>query len=275
MVSSPASAASWWSATLTVAGVTFRDCIRRGSVLALVALVAAMMVSLRYFVVFGFGEETRLLQELGLSNLLLGGALLAALCAAPVAKSGAIRAADLVVQTRPVPAMVLPLGRWVGILMVVLCADLLWSLLLAGSLAWFASAERGIFLMNGPTTVSGELSRMVLPALLVFGHSMLMGAVAVAASVRAGFVATLVAVGIAMVVGVMIPGFVSESAGGAGGVVEAVVGAVIPDLRLLLPGNTLYPDRLPTGWLTGAAIQTMAVCGLLMLVAAWRIRARE
>lgn len=275
MAPAPASAVPWWSAALTVAGMTFRDCFRRGSVVALVAIVAAMMLSLRYFVVFGFGEETRLLQELGLSNLLLGGALLAALCAAPVARASAIRAADLVVQTRPIHPLALPLGRWIGIMLVVLCADLLWSLLLAAALAWFASGERTIFLLNGPTSVPSELARMALPAMLVFCHSMLMCAVAVAASVRAGFVATLVAVGLAMMVGVMVPGFVSGSAGGSGGVLETLVSTVIPDLRLLLPGNTLYPDNLPTGWLLGAAIQTLAICGLLMLAAVWRMRVRE
>jgi len=259
---------------MAVAGVTFLDCIRRGSVLALVALVAVLMLSLRWFVVFGFGEETRLLQELGLSNLLMGGALLGALCAAPVAKASAVRAADMVVLTRPLPAIALPLGRWLGIVGVVLCADLVWAAVLGWALAWFASAETGIFLMNGPTTVGGEIGRMAVPAALVLCHSMLMCAVAVLASARAAFIPTLVSVAAAMVVGVLVPGFLAGATGGAGEAVGAVVGAVVPDLRLLLPGNTLAMDVLPSTWIAGAAMQTLAITALVLVAAGWRLRPR-
>lgn len=251
---------------LTVASLTFGDSVRRGPVWAVVALVAVLMLSLRYLSLFAFGEETKLLLELGVTNLLAGGALLAVLAAAPVSKLAAVSAADRVLLTRPTHRLLIPVGRWMGVIGVVIVGYVVWIITLAIALSWFASSERSIFLLDGQTTVLDELRRLIGPVALALLHSLVMCAAAIAASARASFLATFAVVGGVMIAGVALPSFAQGTAA------EPLFSAILPDLTLHQPGAALYAERVSAAWLGGAAIQAFAVALLLLMVGSWMQR---
>ena len=253
------------NAVLAIAQASARDCARRGSLILVLALGCVFMLALRYTAVYAFGEELNLLLEFGLSNLVIGGALVAILCAVPVSRSSTILAADRALITRAVPRASLTLGRFLGTALVMGGMFAVWATFFAIAIIWFGSAESSLFSMARKTNIGAELRGIVLPVLLVYLQSLMLAGFAIAAASRASMLATTSVVISVLVLGILIPDW--ASAENAGVVIQSLAW-VVPDLRPYSLTETLYGDgNLDAAWIVGSGMSAIGYALVAVLVA--------
>ncbi len=238
--------------------LTMADCLRRGPVWFVAVTGFLLMLSLRYSVVFGFGEEAAMLSELGLANLGLGLAVLAVLCAVPPKGARAVEAFTRVALTRAVPPWAIVTGQWLGVSGVMFRVAVVWCIGLALAMAWFAHAEPTVFTFDRDLTATGEIVRMLPGMLLAIMQGLLCAAVAVA-SQRLGVAGCAGAVTLLIAIGLWLPAL-------------PVAGWLVPDLRTYGAGLVSYTGVVDFGYLWGAAAQAAGWCGLVLAFAGWRMR---
>jgi hypothetical protein len=247
---------------LAIAQTTARDCSRRGSLMLVLAAGCSLMLMLRYTVLYGLGDELALFREYAAANLAICGALAAILCAVPVSRAGAVAAADAVVATRPLGSWVLPVGRWMGTVGLITGMFAVWCLFLYFALAWYASGEPALFVMNGETTPLRELLSLLPAAGLALMQTALLAAVAVAAAPGGMAAAALSVLGL-LVAGVLVPS-AAEHAGGF----AAAAAQVLPDLRPFSAVEAAHGTA--AGLMAPAALQLVGYGGCALAVAAMR-----
>ncbi|MCK6440718.1 MAG: hypothetical protein L6Q71_11040 [Planctomycetes bacterium] len=230
-----------------------------------IGLIAFAMVAARFTAIYAFGEELNLLLEFGLSNLTLGGALLAVLCAVPVQRVQMVNAADRVLMTRALAPGWRFIGRWLGACVVIALAFVVWSLIFAGAVIWFADAEPTLFTMTRDTTAERELKAIVVPIVLVYLQTVLLAGVATGVASRGSLLAAASSVTFLLVFGVLLPDW--ASADDAGFVLEGLA-LILPDLRLSSVAETLYGEIDSASWLIATALQAIGYGALGALAGA-------
>ena len=248
-----------------------RDCSRRGSLILLLLVGVALTLALRWLCAFALGEELSLLEELGLSNLALGGALAAILCAAPVNRASAVAAADRALTTRAIGPLTLPFARWLGGSLILAGMTAVWLLALGIALAWFAADEPTLFSMSRETTVAREIPILISGALVVLFQSIMLAGLAVAAAARGGMVAAALAVLGVLVAGVLLP---DAAAAKDAPVLLKALAFALPDLRLHFPAENLAGEAMIAGRLSGCALQALGY-GVAAILCSGSLYARE
>ena len=139
------------------------DLLRRSSTRLIAVACVVAILSLRYFAAFGLGYEVVQLKELGIYTIGLFGALSALLFCLPRDDPAAEGAQDLL-RTRPVSALVLSLGAYLGRLAVMTLLLLLWVAAICAALLWFKIGEPMLFNYRGADSVWTESQSLWLPA---------------------------------------------------------------------------------------------------------------
>jgi hypothetical protein len=129
---------------LAIARLCVREACARPFLPAVAAVLAAFILALPRLVLFGFGEEARIAQAMGLSTLRMAGLLLALVF---VAGAGEPRASRALLLARPVRPTALVIGRTLGalVLLFALIASLSVALAVAlKGLPWEAAVRAAL-----------------------------------------------------------------------------------------------------------------------------------
>jgi len=229
-------------AIIAIAAAQGLDLWRRPSTRLLAAAGAAAILSLRWFSAFGLGYELVQLQELGVYTLGLCAALaVLMICLPRDNESGSDETAILL--TRPVSALSLSLGAYLGRLAAVSALCVVWGLSMALAIWWFSLSEPRLFSYNGADSALEESLRLILPCLGQWLVAAVLLALVqpVSRSGRPGVTA------VALIV-VYVVGFSSGSLG--------ILSSLLPDFqRLDLTGGLWGGDRGIDGfWLAPHAL---------------------
>lgn len=140
---------------------TLRDLYRRSSVHLLALIGVGLMVSLRWFSTFGLGNEVIQLKELGVYTL--GGAAIVAAILVCLPRED--QESDNLLLTRPIHAVQLAVGVWLGRATVVVGLALLWLGTLALTLTWFRFADPRLYAYEGFLPLSEHMGSLIAPSL--------------------------------------------------------------------------------------------------------------
>ena len=173
---------------LAIAWNTHKEASRQPIYFILIALCVVLICLSFFFTFFAFGEEVKLIKDMGLATITVGGLLIALFASANVITNEIEKKTVLTVLCKPVVRWEFLLGKYVGLLLAVLIAVLVMGFFFCLALYVNSHATKDIV----PMTVSD------FPPLLkgVFGCFLqitVLTAVAVALSTRLPMVVNVVA----------------------------------------------------------------------------------
>lgn len=144
---------------VTIASNAFMELVRQPVFLLLLTTSSSFVVFLAAVPYFGFGDDPKLVKDMGLAVMLLSGLLGAVLCASSSVAQEIRLGTALTVLAKPVSRMVFLLGKYAGLAasLVVLGGGNLLAALLASRMAFDAYGEadnRALFLYLGSGAVA-------------------------------------------------------------------------------------------------------------------------
>lgn len=143
---------------VTIAGNTARDVMRQGFFCLITGGGIALLLCSLFFTLFAFGEESKMIQEMGLSTITICCLSLAALSATNTISREIEKGTIMMLLSKPVDKRSVILGKFFGILAVVSSVFLAMGILLTGFL-WIreslhpSAGLRSSFALTGHTTV--------------------------------------------------------------------------------------------------------------------------
>ncbi len=242
---------------------------RRFPLILIFFLGALSLLTLQFVTFYALGDELIISREIGLSNIQVGGILICifALSRAREGIEGNDRfTVDNWLALKPISALTLISGQWLGLLGILLLVFMLWGTCLVfglevqkTSLSW-DSEKLGLaqeLVLLGPA-----LGLLYLQAMIFAGIGFFIQALS---NHRAGFLTLSSGLFLSFILGTLLPHFAEKE--GAGWMMS--FGALIlPDFRLYSPLYTLYPEELTGRWIFGALVQSLAYSIVILWAAA-------
>lgn len=139
--------------TLIITMGIFKDSIRQPVSYFLVIFFSLLLLITRIITTFGFGLEINMIREMGISSIVLCGLLISILASPGIISEDIRNRAILVVFAKPISKREFILGKYIGIMLTILCAFFFLTVVLGLTLLW-----KGDILHYGNITKSIILS---------------------------------------------------------------------------------------------------------------------
>lgn len=124
------------SKTLTITIGIFKDSIRQPVSYFLIVSFSVLILVTRIITTFGFGFEVNMIREMGISSIVLCGLLISILASPGIISEDIRNRAILVVFAKPISKQEFILGKYIGIMLTILCAFLFLTLVFGFTLWW-------------------------------------------------------------------------------------------------------------------------------------------
>lgn len=173
---------------ITIAGNTARDVMRQGLFCLIAGGGVALMLCSFSFTLFAFGEETRMIQEMGISTIAVCCLCLASLCAANTISHEVEKGTITMLLSKPVDKSSVVLGKFFGILAAVSLVFAVMGIILTIALCIRGSLDHHTGFLSSFTRIG---SSTVFQLAFSFVPVVIMCAVATAGSVYLGMIPNL------------------------------------------------------------------------------------
>lgn len=122
--------------TLIITMGIFKDSIRQPVSYFLVIFFSLLLLITRIITTFGFGLEINMIREMGISSIVLCGLLISILASPGIISEDIRNRAILVVFAKPISKREFILGKYIGIMLTILCAFFFLTLVFGLTLLW-------------------------------------------------------------------------------------------------------------------------------------------
>lgn len=122
--------------TLTITIGIFKDSIRQPVSYFLIIFFSVLILVTRIITTFGFGFEVNMIREMGISSIVLCGLLISILASPGIISEDIRNRAILVVFAKPISKQEFILGKYIGIMLTILCAFFFLTLVFGFTLWW-------------------------------------------------------------------------------------------------------------------------------------------
>ncbi len=122
--------------TLTITIGIFKDSIRQPVSYFLICFFSVLILVTRIITTFGFGFEINMIREMGISSIVLCGLLISILASPGIISEDIRNRAILIVFAKPISKQEFILGKYIGIMLTILCAFLFLTLVFGFTLWW-------------------------------------------------------------------------------------------------------------------------------------------
>ncbi|MCF6157970.1 MAG: hypothetical protein E3K32_05230 [wastewater metagenome] len=128
------------SKTMTITIGIFKDSIRQPVSYFLIIFFSLLILVTRIITTFGFGFETNMIREMGISSITLCGLLISILASPGIISEDIRSRAILVVFAKPVSTRDFILGKYIGVMLTILCAFFFLTISFGLTLWWKGDA---------------------------------------------------------------------------------------------------------------------------------------
>jgi len=261
---------------LAITRNTFREGVRQPVLYVLVGLGSALLLASSFFTLFSFGEEAKLIKDMGLATITLLGLIVALFTSSSVVADEIDKKTVLTVLCKPVTRAQFVLGKFLGIVATALVAMLALTLALVVALYLY---ERVGCTSHGHDTHSPF--RHALPvlvgALFAFLQVFVLSAVSVAISTRFPMM-----VNVTCCLSLYILGhigryiFIHTERGGLAGYLATVVYALAPNLANFNVAEAIgLGQTIPASYVALSALYALAYATVALLIALASFETRE
>ena len=258
--------------TAAIATNTFREGVRQPVFYVLVVGGSALVLASTYFTLFSFGEEAKIVKDMGLATITLLGLLIALFTSSSVIADEIDRKTVLTVLCKPVTRVQFVLGKFLGIVSTSFAAMAVLTLVLIAALFLHEQAGSGhahSSLQHSPSILVGAL----FAAFQVF----VLAAVSVAISTRLPMIVNLTACLSLYLLGHL--GrylFESTERGGLAGYISTVVYALVPNLANFNVAEAIGLGRaVPLSYVALSALYAALYASIALLIALASFETRE
>ena len=255
---------------------TFREGVRQPVFYVLIALGAVLLPLSAYFTLFSFGEEARLVKDMGLATIALFGLLIALFTSSSVIADEIDKKTVLTVLCKPVSRVEFVLGKFFGIVtaaavaMLILAAILCFATFLATRVDLHVNAHPvGHAFLHVPSILVGTL--------FAFLQVFVIAAVSVAVSTRFPMI-----VNVSVCLSLYVLGhvtrylFISTDRSSLAGYLGAAAYALVPNLgNFNVAGAIALGQPIPTGYILLAVLYALACASVALLLALASFQTRE
>ena len=261
--------------TLTLGWFTFRDLARQGTTLAVLFAVAAWIAFTQFLPMFLGDEESelRLVTDIGLASILLGGLAVALLPAASALSDETDARTAVTLLSKPVTRRAFFQGKFLGILETLLLCVSVWGLVLLWTVQHKAAAIRSVWEEAPPPPFWN--SDVAQGAALMGAQAALAAAAALALSNALPTTVNLAA-SVALVAAGYLSGPLARSAGiPPGGAADAARG-LFPDFQLFNLSDAIAAGTpIPPAYTAWTLAYATALSAAILAAGTWWFARRD
>lgn len=261
-----------------IATNTFKEGVRQPVFYVLVAGGCVLMLLSVYFTLFSFGEEAKLVKDMGLATITLFGLIVALFTSSGVICDEIEKKTVLTVLCKPVTRADFVLGKFLGIVAAAFTAMAVLALALL--LALYLHDKTGDIHAHARADAHAAFSHVApvaIGTLFGFLQVFVLSAVSVAVSTRLPMMVNLsVCMSLYILGHVSRYMFVSTVRGSAAGYVATLVYAAVPNLsNFNVAGALGMGQTVPASYIALSALSAVLYAGVALLVALASFQTRE
>jgi len=260
-----------------IATNTFKEGVRQPVFYVLVAGGCVLMLLSVYFTLFSFGEEAKLVKDMGLATITLFGLIVALFTSSGVISDEIEKKTVLTVLCKPVTRTEFVLGKFFGIVAAAFAAMAVLALALL--LALYLHDKTGDIHVHRAVAraAPSHVAPVAIGTLFGFFQVFVLSAVSVAVSTRFPMMVNLsVCLSLYVLGHVSRYIFVSTVRGSAAGYVATLLYAVVPNLsNFNVAGALGMGQTVPISYIGLSALSAVLYAGVALLVALASFQTRE